>query len=94
MVPRFQMGEIWFNSDIAHTSDFAELITELESVTYTAITAAADDGLDCLSQLSRMTIVYPTHLDIKWTPENSDSPIYQEEIEEVDNEGLNSYLVD
>jgi len=59
MVPDFQNIKIQFAEELEHTPDMIELLSQIAYVSYLGIGSKNDDGLDCVSQLSQLNIVYP-----------------------------------
>ena len=57
--PAFQDGKIFFAEELIGKPDFAELLNELEYLTYEGISSVHDDGLDCVSMLALMEVVKP-----------------------------------
>ena len=59
MLPVFQNNKIKFAEQLKYTPDMAELMEELKYVTYSSFGSAHDDGIDLISQLGLMEILYP-----------------------------------
>lgn len=60
MLPLFQNSQIWLPEELKDTPDMEELLEELRYVNYTAFGSKHDDGVDLISQLGMLDIVYPS----------------------------------
>jgi len=59
MLPLFQNRKIWFNEALKDTPDMRELMEEIKYTSYTSIGSKHDDGLDLISQINMIDIIYP-----------------------------------
>lgn len=61
--PLFQNKKIFFPEELRETKDMEELLEELNGITYTALTAVADDGIDTISAIGLLDITLPVKQD-------------------------------
>ena len=59
ILPMFQNHKIWFPEELKYTPDMKELLEEIKYTTYRSINAKHDDGIDTLSQIGMMEVIYP-----------------------------------
>jgi len=59
MLPLWQNKKIWLPIELKDTPDMVELLEELKYVTYEGFGSKHDDGIDLISQLGLMDIIYP-----------------------------------
>lgn len=59
MLPMFQNNKIHFARELKNSTDMNELLEEIKYCTYQSIGSTHDDGLDTISQLGMMEIIYP-----------------------------------
>ena len=59
MLPYFQNHKIKFARELKHSTDMNELLEEIKYCTYAGIGTTHDDGLDTISQIGMMEIIYP-----------------------------------
>jgi len=59
MLPLFQNRKIWFNEALKTSPDMIELMEEIKYTSYTSIGSKHDDGLDLISQINMIDIIYP-----------------------------------
>jgi len=57
--PMMQDGKVYFPEEMKDHPYMKELMKELEGVTYTKLTAKFDDGIDCLSMVAYLDVIYP-----------------------------------
>lgn len=57
--PSFQNKKIYFPEELEDTPDMIELREELNGITYTALTAVHDDGIDGISLIGMIDIILP-----------------------------------
>jgi len=60
MLPLFQNKKIWFPNEIEDSPDMRELMDELKYTTYQGFGTQHDDGIDLISQLGMMDILFPS----------------------------------
>jgi phage terminase large subunit-like protein len=59
MLPQFQNRKIWFPKELEDTPDMRELLEEIKYCTYTGFGSRYDDGIDLISQLGLVDIMFP-----------------------------------
>jgi hypothetical protein len=59
MLPLFQNHKIHFPFEVAETPDMQELLKQIKFTTWDGF-GAHDDGIDCISQLGMIDILYPS----------------------------------
>lgn len=57
--PMFQSGKMFFCEELQDSPDMAELLEELDYITWESINSKHDDGLDCISMLMHLETVLP-----------------------------------
>jgi len=62
--PLFQGHHIYFPEELADTPDMKELLEELGGITYTGLTAKADDGVDLVSMIPLLDLQKPSAEDM------------------------------
>ena len=65
--PMFQSHKIYFPEELKSTPDMIELLNELKYVSFTGFKSRHDDGLDGLSQIVMMDVIYPSETQIALT---------------------------
>lgn len=59
MLPMFQNRKIFFPEELRHTPDMIELMDEIRYTSYTKFNSKHDDGMDLLSMINALEVVYP-----------------------------------
>ncbi|MCF6331050.1 MAG: hypothetical protein L3I99_05825 [Sulfurimonas sp.] len=95
--PIFQNKKIYFPEELIGSPDMDELLEELNSVTYTSLTAIHDDGIDCVSAIGLLDIILPSMIGYSDDPiqENRiDNPVWKDMIFSKNNsdERVNSVI--
>jgi len=94
MMPRFEMGKMWFPEELDDTPDMKEMMEELKYLTYDSIGSTHDDGLDLISQLGMIDYILPTQeFDVDDGLTEADSNIWASFEDEDDDYTSNSSVV-
>ena len=59
MLPMFQNRKIFFPEELRHSPDMVELMDEIRYTSYTRFNSKHDDGMDLLSMINALEVVYP-----------------------------------
>ena len=59
MLPMFQNRKIWFSEELKTSTDMIELLDEIKYTTYSSINSKYDDGIDLISMIGAMEVIYP-----------------------------------
>lgn len=59
MLPMFQNRKIFFPEELRHSPDMVELMDEIRYTSYTRFSSKHDDGMDLLSMINALEVVYP-----------------------------------
>ncbi len=59
MLPLFQNKKLWFPNELKTTPDMMELMEEIKYCTYSGFGSKHDDGIDLISMLGAMDIIFP-----------------------------------
>ncbi len=59
MLPLFQNKKLWFPNELRTTPDMIELMEEIKYCTYSGFGSRYDDGIDLISMLGAMDIIFP-----------------------------------
>lgn len=94
-LPAWKTGKIHLPVDAHLTEIVRELIDEIEMVTLDAIKAKHDDGLDAISQLEQMYVVYPSESEERTKPNTTNTPDYfaMQFEDDSGDDGIRNYLV-
>gem|GEM_PF-5717704 len=58
-LPMWQNKKIFFANELYGTPDMNELLEEIKYCSYSSFNSTYDDGLDCISQIAMIDILYP-----------------------------------
>lgn len=59
MLPMFQNRKIFFPEELRHSPDMVELMDEIRYTSYTRFSSKFDDGMDLLSMINALEVIYP-----------------------------------
>ena len=75
-LPLFQNRKIFFPEELRGLPEMNELMEEIRYTTYTKFNSKFDDGMDLISQLNIMEIIYPAK-NMSYIPNYNSTPKLQ-----------------